>query len=89
MLAKTEFDAQFSSMNVDWLQCSVVVSEPGVLSGAYHFKGTRVPIEALFANLADGSTIDEFLTWFPGVSRQDAEAVLRFAAEILKAPQLV
>jgi len=76
-------------MDVDWLACPGVVAKPDILSGAYHFEGTRVPIEALFANLADGATLDEFLAWFPGVRKQDAESVLRFAAKILKITQPV
>lgn len=76
-------------MQVDWLDCPGVAIDPEILSGSYHFAGTRVPIEALFANLADGSTLEEFLSWYPGVRRQDAESVLRFAAQILKTPQRV
>lgn len=76
-------------MQVDWLHCPGVAASPDILSGAYHFQGTRVPIEALFANLADGATLDDFLSWFPGVRRQDAESVLRFASQILKTPQPV
>jgi uncharacterized protein (DUF433 family) len=76
-------------MQVDWLGCPGVAVDPDIMSGAYRFEGTRVPIEALFANLADGATLDEFLSWYPGVHKQDAEAVLRFAAQILKSPQPV
>ena len=38
--------------------------------------GTRVPVKALFENLESGARIDDFLSWFPGVSREMAEAVL-------------
>lgn len=76
-------------MQVDWLECAGVSADAEVLSGAYHFSETRVPIEALFANLADGASLDDFLSWYPGVRRQDAESVLRFAARILKSPQPV
>jgi uncharacterized protein (DUF433 family) len=40
------------------------------------FRGTRVPIAALFENLRDGASIEEFLAWFPGVERSQVEAVL-------------
>jgi uncharacterized protein (DUF433 family) len=39
------------------------------------------------SDLADGATLDEFLSWFPGVRKQDAESVLRFAAKTLKTSQ--
>jgi uncharacterized protein (DUF433 family) len=42
---------------------------PGKVSGAWVFKATRVPVRALFESLEDGATVNEFLTWFPGVTR--------------------
>ena len=49
---------------------------PGKVSGAWVFRDTRVPVRALFENLEDGATVDDFLEWFPGVTRAQAEAVL-------------
>jgi len=46
------------------------------VSGAWVFRGTRVPVAALFENLKDGASIDEFLEWFPGVTRVQVEALL-------------
>jgi uncharacterized protein (DUF433 family) len=40
------------------------------------FRGTQVLVAALFENLRDGASIDEFLAWFPGVKRSQVEAVL-------------
>lgn len=40
------------------------------------FLGTRVPVKALFANIEDGATVDQFLEWFPGVARRQVVAVL-------------
>jgi uncharacterized protein (DUF433 family) len=50
------------------------------VSGSWVFKGTRVPVRALFENLSDGATLEEFLAWFPGVTRQQVRDVLHFAA---------
>lgn len=55
------------------------------VSGAWLFLGTRVPVKALFENLAGGATIDEFVEWFPGVEREQAIAVLEFAERSLAA----
>ena len=49
---------------------------PERVSGAWVFRSTRVPVAALFENLKDGASIDEFLEWFPGVTRTQIEAVL-------------
>jgi uncharacterized protein (DUF433 family) len=37
---------------------------------------TRVPVRALFENLEDGATVNDFLTWFTGVTHEQVEAVL-------------
>lgn len=47
------------------------------------FKGTRVPVAALFENLKDGASVEQFLDWFPGVDRTAVEAVLAFELQSL------
>jgi uncharacterized protein (DUF433 family) len=59
------------------------IGPPTRLSGAWTFKGTRVPVKALFENLEDGATVEQFLQWFPGVTRRQVEAVLEHAAQSL------
>lgn len=49
--------------------------DPAKVSGEWIFKGTRVPLAALFENLKDGASVDEFLEWFPGVTREQILAV--------------
>ncbi len=68
---------------LDWTQCSVVERAEGKVSGAWLFRGTRVPVTALFENLEDGATVDDFLEWFPGVKREQAQAVLEFTKRSL------
>lgn len=63
-----------------------VEHSPDVLSGAWRFRGTRVPVAALFENLRDGATVAEFLAWFPGVTRAQVEEVLDYAAHTLLEP---
>ncbi|MDP1590016.1 MAG: DUF433 domain-containing protein [Prosthecobacter sp.] len=60
----------------DWQKCPAVERDPERVSGAWIFRGTRVPVRALFENLEDGATVDDFLEWFPGVQRAQVEAVL-------------
>ena len=55
--------------------------DPERLSGAPAFRGTRVPVSALFTNLKSGASLDDFLSWFPGVSRKQVEEVLAYAAQ--------
>jgi uncharacterized protein (DUF433 family) len=63
----------------DWSLCTAVERSSDKLSGAWIFRQTRVPVKALFENLEDGATVDQFLEWFPGVTREQALAVLEFA----------
>ena len=68
---------------LDWNQCSVVERKPGKGGGEWLFKHSRVPVRALFENLEDGAAIDEFLEWFPGVTREQVELALRHAEQRL------
>ena len=57
---------------------------PKKISGALAFAGTRVPVYALFENLAGGATIDEFVERFPGVDKKQVRAVLEHEARALR-----
>ena len=70
---------------LDWSHFAVVERTPGKVSGAWVFKGTRVPVKVLFENLEDGARVDDFLEWFPGVTREHVEAVLHHAEQSLAA----
>jgi uncharacterized protein (DUF433 family) len=70
---------------LDWSQFPAVERVPGKVSGAWVFKATRVPVRALFENLEDGATVSDFLAWFPGVTREQVEAVLEHAERSLTA----
>jgi uncharacterized protein (DUF433 family) len=68
---------------IDWSQCPAVERSPEKVSGAWVFRGTRVPVRALFENLESGASLSEFVEWFPGVTRGQAEAVLFHAQQSL------
>ena len=64
---------------LDWSQCPAVESLPGKVSGAWVFRGTRVPVSAIFENLKT-SPIEEVLENFH-VTREQVQTVLDFAAK--------
>jgi uncharacterized protein (DUF433 family) len=64
--------------SLDWSQCPAVESIPGKVSGAWVFRGTRVPVSAIFENLKT-SPIEEVMENFH-VSREQVQIVLDFAA---------
>jgi uncharacterized protein (DUF433 family) len=69
--------------NLDWSQCDAVESIPGKVSGAWVLKGTRMPVSAIFENIAGGASIDDLMEWFDGLDREQVKAVIEFAARSL------
>jgi uncharacterized protein (DUF433 family) len=65
---------------IDWSDCEAVERDPARVSGAWVFRGTRVPVAALFENLEENASLQQFLTWFPGVTLAQVRAVLEHAA---------
>ena len=63
----------------------LVWSDPERMSGAPCFRGTRVPLDALFGNLEDGMSLDKFLDAFEGVTREQAVGVLEAARRAVQA----
>ena len=70
----------------NWETCPAIERDPGKLSGKWVFRGTRVPVYALFENLQAGATVEEFVEWFPGVRRSDVDAVLSHESSALADP---
>jgi len=67
------------------LTSSVVHSDPEILGGTPVFVGTRVPMRTLLDYLEAGDPLDVFLDHFPSVSREQANAALELAKEMLTA----
>lgn len=72
-------------MALDWTKCTAVESVPGKVSGAWVFRGTRLPVATIFENLEDGLSIEEIMEQFD-VTREQVTAVLDFAARSLEGP---
>jgi len=73
---------------MDWSLCPAVERDPEKVSGAWVFRGTRIPVMALFENLEDGANVDDFVSWFPGVTKEQVTAVLEYTANSLKEDRL-
>jgi uncharacterized protein (DUF433 family) len=71
---------------LDWSQCAAVESVPGKVSGAWVLRGTRMPVATIFENLEAGASLDDILSWFDGLDREQVRAVIDFAARSLKTP---
>jgi uncharacterized protein (DUF433 family) len=73
-------------MALDWSECTAVESVPGKVSGAWVFRGTRIPVAAVFENLEDGFSVAEIVCMFDGLTEEQVKAVLDFAAQSLSTP---
>jgi uncharacterized protein (DUF433 family) len=69
-----------------WSQCPAVESVPGKVSGAWIFRGTRMPVATVFAGLEEGMTIKALVKTYDGLTREHVESVLEFAACSLETP---
>ena len=64
----------------------LIVSDSQVLGGRRVFRGTRVPVEVLFENLADGMSIDAILSEYETLDRDDVVRVLELTSSHLAHP---
>ena len=77
--------AQIDLGQIDWRECPQVQRNPKIMSGAWCFAGTRLPLSVLFGNLADGLSVQKFLEQYPAATDDQVNAVLQFQAERLEA----
>lgn len=64
--------------HLDWSRCPGLESIPEKVSGAWVFRGTRVPVSAILRNLT--LPLDQLLEDYPSVTREQIEMVLDFLA---------
>lgn len=69
-----------------WKTCQAIGFDPEKGSEAWVFRGYRVPVAGLFEKLRDGTTVEQFLDWYPGVERGQAESVFDHESQDLKVP---
>jgi uncharacterized protein (DUF433 family) len=55
---------------------------PNVCHGQACVKGTRIPVHQIVGMLANGDTIEDLLSEYPSLSREDIMASLAYAASL-------
>ena len=68
---------------LDWSRCPAVESIPGKVSGAWVFRGTRMPVQTVFQNLEAGMSPQGIVEVFD-VTPEEIRAVLHFASQSLE-----
>lgn len=61
-----------------------IVVNPGVMAGKLVIKGTRIPVDLIAEQLANGLTKEEILDDYPNLKEEDINEVLRYMAELAK-----
>jgi len=56
---------------------------PKVMLGKPVIRGTRIPVELILRKLSEGASEAELLDAYPHLSREDIQAALRYAADML------
>ena len=72
---------------IDWKSCLAVEQNPGKVSDTRGFAGARIPLFALYENLAGGATVDEFTEWFPSIDQERVLATPEYESQALGAVQ--
>lgn len=69
-------------MNADWR--SRITIDPTILAGKPIIKGTRISVEFILELLANGWAGKEIMENYPQLKKEDIQAALRYATDILK-----
>jgi uncharacterized protein (DUF433 family) len=67
---------------LDWSKCDAVESDPKKMSGAWVFRGTRMPVQTVFDNLEAGLSVEE-ITGIFDVTAEEVKAAIHFASQSL------
>ena len=62
----------------------ILVRDADTLGGAVRFIGTRVPLQCFLDTMLFDRSIENFLEGYPGVTREQAEAVLKYEQNQLR-----
>ncbi len=71
---------------MDWK--NRITIDPAVLVGKPIVKGTRIAVEFVIEMLGNGWTVDQLLAEFPTLEREDVQACLAYASEVLKSEKV-
>ncbi|MGH2480327.1 MAG: DUF433 domain-containing protein [Ktedonobacteraceae bacterium] len=62
----------------------LIVSDVRIMVGKPIIKGTRITVEHILNEIANGLTVEQILTEYPHLTRQGVIAAIRFAAESMR-----
>ena len=60
-----------------------IFTDPSIMFGKPCIKNTRIPVDLILEKLGNGDTIQDLLTAYPKISKQDIKACMHYAAASL------
>jgi uncharacterized protein (DUF433 family) len=60
-----------------------IVRNPQIMLGKPIIKGTRITVELIMRKLAGGNTIEDLLTSYPHISKEQIFAAFEYAADLI------
>jgi uncharacterized protein (DUF433 family) len=60
-----------------------IVRNPQIMLGKPIIKGTRITVELIMRKLAGGNTIEDLLTSYPDISKEQIFAAFEYAADLI------
>ncbi|WP_295456549.1 DUF433 domain-containing protein [uncultured Thiodictyon sp.] len=66
-----------------------IISDSTILVGKPMIKGTRISVDLILGWLANGWSVEDILVSYPQIGRDDVQAALAFAAEMLREEEYI
>jgi len=66
-----------------------VVVDPKIMVGKPIIKGTRIPVDTIVRQLAEGMTVKDILEDYPQLKKEDIKAALIYCAEIIEGESII
>ena len=80
-------EEKIAGQKLNWGDCPGVDRDPDRLARAWTFDNTRLPLHAVFENLAGGATIQEVTRQF-SVTEEQIKTILAHTARMLEEDRL-
>ena len=77
-------DSRHCPGGIDWSACPGIWRDPGRMSGAWCIDQGRVQLASMFANMASGMTVEEFIDTFGAIEHEEVTSVLRHVVKQLR-----
>ena len=61
-----------------------IISDPQIMTGKPIIKGTRITVEHILEDIANGLNIDQILQEYPHLTREEVQAALKFAMDAVR-----